>query len=201
MTKEIRNDLTPQGYIRRLFAETRDGELSITYDPFTEAAYTRAYKMDWTAQDAELVVQHYDRLTTALARIGTLHHELEDKANREKLLTAEELEIWNTYVRPYDPFEVDLAVIYEIHERGQFGDLLEEEEALWKRYCMWREEQSQQRIPFNRRSAADMIQCARQYEKLISLHAPEAAVVEVSHRLAEEMVLYYGGKEEPIVWE
>ena len=66
---------------------------------------------------------------------------------------------------------------------------------------MWREEQSQKRIPFNRRSSADMIQRARQYEKLISLLAPENVVTEEGRYLAEEIVLYYAGKEEPIVWD
>ena len=66
---------------------------------------------------------------------------------------------------------------------------------------MWREEQSQQRIPFNRRSSADLIRAARRYEKIVSMNAPEVVVTEEGRGLAEEMVLYYAGKDEPIVWE
>ena len=33
MTREMRNNLTPQNYIRQLFRETKDGKLSITYAP------------------------------------------------------------------------------------------------------------------------------------------------------------------------
>ena len=56
-------------------------------------------------------------------------------------------------------------------------------------------------IPFNRRSSADMIQRARRYERLLSMHAPEVVVTEEGRCLAEAMVLYYAGKEEPIVWD
>ena len=201
MTREMRNNLTPQDYIRQMFRETQDEKLSITYYPFVGEPETITYQVNWTEEEAEQIVQEYNLLTAALSRIGRLHDQLELEETRKCLLTAADLEVWNTYVCPYEPFECDLSIIEEIHERGQLGDLFEEEEELWKRYCMWREEQSQKRIPFNRRSSADMIQRARQYEKLISLLAPENVVTEEGRYLAEEIVLYYAGKEEPIVWD
>ena len=79
--------------------------------------------------------------------------------------------------------------------------MIEEEEKLLKWHYMWREEQSQKRIPFNHRSSADMITRAMRYEKLLSLGAPEIVVTEEGRYLAEEMVLYYFGKEEPIIWD
>lgn len=94
-----------------------------------------------------------------------------------------------------------MSLVENTFERGRWGDLIEEEELLIKRYCMWNEEQSQKRIPFNRRSSADMITRAMRYEKLISIGAPEIVVTEEGRLLAEEMVLYYFGKEEPIVWD
>jgi hypothetical protein len=66
---------------------------------------------------------------------------------------------------------------------------------------MWREEQSQKRIPFHRRSSADLIQAARRYEMAIRLDAPELVVTEQGCSLAEVMVLYYAGAEVPIVWD
>ena len=216
MTEEMRNDLTPQGYIRQMFKETADGKMAITYYPFIGQPETRTYEVNWTAEDAELIIQRYLLLTNALARIGRLHDQLEDAQTRSKLLTAEDLEVWNTYVRPYEPMEVNwdelypippcepnelMSLIHEIHERGQYGDLIEEEEMLWKQYCVWKEEQSRKRIPFNRRSSADMIEEAMRYEYAIRLHAPEIVVTEQGRRLAEEMVLCYFGKEEPIVWD
>ena len=216
MTEEMRNDLTPQGYIRQMFRETADGKLAITYYPFIGEPETRTYEVNWTAEDAEQIVSQYILLTNALARIGHLHDQLEDEEGWNKLLTPADLEVWNTYVQPYEPMEVNwdelypippcepdalMSLIHEIHERGQYGDLIEEEEMLWKQYCMWDEEQSQKRIPFNRRSSADMILAAKRYEGAVRLGAPEVVVTEQGRGLAEEMVLYYFGKEEPIVWD
>ena len=216
MTEEMRNDLTPQGYIRQMFRETADGKLAITYYPFVGEPETRTYEVNWTAEDAEQIVSRYILLTNALARIGRLHDKMEDNADWRRLLEEADLEVWNTYVQPYEPMEVNwdelypippcepdelMSLIHEIHERGQYGDLIEEEEMLWKQYCMWNEEQSQKRIPFNRRSSADMILAAKRYEGAIRLGAPEVVVTEQGRGLAEEMVLYYFGKEEPIVWD
>lgn len=216
MTREMRDTLTPQGYIRQLFRETQDGKLSITYYPFIGEPETITYQVNWTEEDAEQIIQKYNLLTFALARIGRLHDQLEDEQSRNKLLSEDELQIWNTYVKPYEPMVVDweqlypippcepnelMPLIQEIHERAEFGDLIEEEEKLWKQYCMWREEQSQKRIPFHRRSSADLIQAARRYEMAIRLDAPELVVTEQGCSLAEEMVLYYAGAEVPIVWD
>ena len=34
MTEDIRSECTPQDYIRKLYCETKDGELTINYFPF-----------------------------------------------------------------------------------------------------------------------------------------------------------------------
>lgn len=199
MTEEMRSKLTPQEYIRQLFKETKDGRLSITYYPYIGEPETLTYNVSWTENDAEQIIAKYDLLTSALTRISRAarveNMELTD------LLTDEDLKVFNTYVRPYEPFEVDLTVIDDIKERAKLGDITEEEEELWKRYCMWNEEQSQTRIPFNRRSSADMIMRARRYEALVGVNAPKAVVNSEALSLAEEMVLYYAGEEQPIVWE
>lgn len=218
MTKDMRSDLTPQGYIRRMFAETVNGEFMVGYEnPDNDfAEEKRTFQVNWTAEDAEKTVQRYNLLTFALARIGRLHEQLKDEESRKQLLSAADLEIYNTYVHPYEPMKVNwdelypippcepselMTLIQEIHERGRYGDLIEEEELLWKQYCMWNEEQSQKRIPFSRRSCAGLITRASRFERLISLGAPEVIVTEEGRCLAEEMVLYYFGKDEPIVWD
>ena len=199
MTEEMRSKLTPQEYIRQLFKETKDGRLTITYYPYIGEPETLTYNVSWTENDAEQIIAKYNLLTSALTRIGRAarveNMELTD------LLTDEDLKVFNTYIRPYEPFEVDLTVIADIKERAKLGDITEEEEELWKRYCMWNEEQSQTRIPFNRRSSADMIMRARRYEAFVGVNAPEAVVNSEALSLAEEMVLYYAGEEQPIVWE
>lgn len=218
MNAQTRKDLTPQGYIRRMFAETENGKFRVGYEnPYNNfAEEERTFYLNWTTEDVNTAVQRYNLLTSALARIGRVHDELKDEESRKKLLSESDLEIWSTYVRPYEPMEVNweelypiptcendelMSLIQAIHERSQLGDLIEEEELLWKQYCMWNEEQSQKRIPFNRRSAADMIERAMRYERFISLGAPEIIVTEEGRCLAEEIVLYYFGKEEPIIWD
>lgn len=213
MNEQMRRDLTPQEYIRRLFDETENGKFTVSYE---NPNYNFTYQVNWTEEDAEKIVQRYNLLTSALARIAKVHDRLNDEESRKELLSESDLEVWNIYVCPYEPMEVNWDELYpippcepdelpkliqEIHDRGIYGDLIEEEELLLKQHWMWQEEQSQKRIPFNRRSAADMILRAMRYERLISLGAPEIIVTEEGRHLAQEMVLYYFGKEEPIIWE
>lgn len=218
MTEQMRNDLTPQGYIRHMFAETENGKFVVGYknpdNHFIEEE--RTFEVNWTADDADEVEEKYNLLTFALARIGRIHDQLEDEESRKKLLSESDFEVWSTYVRGFEPMDVNWsefypiptcelhelpALIFGIQERGRYGDLIEEEEKLWKQYCMWEEEQSQKRIPFNRRSSVNMIKRAMRYEKFISMGAPEIVVTEEGRCLAEEMVLYYFGKDEPLVWD
>ena len=218
MTEQMRNDLTPQGYIRHMFAEMENGRFSVRYknpdNSFIEEE--RIFEVNWTADDAEELEKKYNLLTSALARIGRVHDQLEDEESHKRLLSASDFKIWNTYVKPYESMKIDwdelyplppcephelATLIFDIQERGRYGDLIEEEEKLLKQYCIWEEEQSQKRIPFNRRSCANLIERAMRYEKLISINAPEIVVTEEGRCLAEEMVLYYFGKEEPIVWD
>ena len=217
MTEAMRRDLTPQGYIRNMFAQTKHGKFRVEYtDPdMPSVKGERVLYLNWTEDDAENIEKKYNLLTSALIRIGRVHDQLDDEESRKKLLTESDLEVWNTYVRPYEPLEVDweklhiepcsqeelMQLVDEAHWRGRYGDLFEEEELLLQWHWKWQEEQSQKRIPFNRCSCADLILRAMRYEKLISLNAPELVVTEEGRWLAEEMVLYYFGKEEPIIWE
>ena len=218
MNTQTRKDLTPQGLIRRMFAETENGKVSVGFEnPYSYfAEEERTFHLNWTEEDADTVIQRYNLLTLSLARIARVHDQLEDEENRIRLLSKDDLKVWETYVRPYEPMEVEwdelypippcepdelMSLIAAIHERSQLGDIIEEEHKLWDQYCRWNEEQSQKRIPFNRRSAADMVARAGRYERLISLGAPDIVVTEEGRCLAEEMVLYYFGKEEPIIWD
>ena len=197
MTYEIRRDLTAQDYVRKLFADTKDGELAITYYPYNmEQPYTMHYKMDWTREDAEEIVRRYDVLTAALLKFGQLHNELFDEEKRKKLLDEEENEIWETYLRPFPDFEVSDEVIGELYLRAEYDSLEEEENELLERHYRWRQHNSLQRLPFLRRSPADLILRAMRYEKLVNLGAPEVVITEEGRCLAEEMVLYYHGPQE-----
>lgn len=218
MNEQTRKNLTPQEYIRRMFDETENGEFVVGYkNSYNQSVEEkRTFRVNWTEEDVEKIIQQYNELTSALARIGRLHDQLKDEESRKNLLSESDFEVWNTYVRPYEPMEVNwdelseippcepdelMPLIFSIYERAQDSDIIEDEEYLWKKYCMWNEEQSQKRIPFNRRSCADLIERAMRYERFISLGEPEIVVTEEGRCLAEEMVLYYFGKEEPIVWD
>ena len=57
MTREMRDDLTPQGYIRQMFRETQDGKLSITDYPFIGEPETITYQVNWTEEDAGQIMR------------------------------------------------------------------------------------------------------------------------------------------------
>ena len=75
MTEQMRNDLTPQGYIRHMFTAPQNGEFKVGYTDFfnNSAPEERTLILNWTAEDAEKVEQRYNLLTSALARIARIH--------------------------------------------------------------------------------------------------------------------------------
>lgn len=191
MIEDIRSECTPQDYIHKLFCETKDGELTINYFPFFDQPYSFTYRMDWTKQDAAAIVEHYNSLTAALTRIGKCHNELEDEARRKELLSSNELEVWDTYIRPFEPFEVDLDIIADLHFRSETHSLEDEEYELLERHHDWFVANSHQRLPFDRWCPAHLINRAQRYEKLIEIKATDCVVTQEGRFLAEEMVLYY----------
>ena len=200
MTEERRRECTPEEYILEMFRETKGDELAISYYPMLEDPYTVTYRMDWTKELAEETVQRFTELTASLRRIGELHCEDMEEQECKRLLSEKDFEVWSIYVKPFDAFEYDDSVIDSIIYRME-GDLFPEEEEIWKKYCIWTEEQSQQRLPFNRRSSSFLIYHAMRYEKFVSLGAPEVVIKEEGRSLAEKMVLYYGAEVKPLVWE
>lgn len=203
MTAEMRKELTPQQYIRQLFADTKDGKLQITYYyPFDyQEPYTLTYAMDWTEADVETMLQRYETLTAMLRKIAQLEDRLQEEENRKALLTPEEQRVWDIFIRPFSPFEVDEEEIKELYYRGEFDTLDDEENALLERHWWWREGNTLERLPFLRRSPTSMILYARRYEALASLHAPQLLIEEAGRWLAEEMVLYCHGPQEKQTFE
>lgn len=184
---------SPSQHIRNLFAETKDGTLNITYYPELEEPYKLAYNVNWTAEDAEKLVCEYEELTTSLEEIGKVHNELDNKEARERLLTKEALAVWETYIKPFEPFEVDLDIIGELYYRCEYDQLSDEEYELLERHHDWFEDNSLLRLPRLRRSPKYVMNRAQRYEKLASLNAPAMILEEEGRCLAEEMILYYYG--------
>lgn len=203
MTQEMRREMTPQQYIRQLFSETKDGKLDITYHyPLdVEEPYTITYAMDWTEKDVETMVQRYESLSAMLRKFGTLQTELQKEEKRKTLLTLEEQRVWDIFIQPFPPFEVDESVIEELYFRGEYDSLDDDENELLERHWWWRERNSLERMPFHRRSPTSMILRARRYEKLVGRTASEIVIQEEGRWLAEEMVLYYYGPQEKQTFE
>ena len=197
MNAEKRRELSPRAFIGQLFAETQDGMVSIEYRPTFDAPYTLTYEMDWTAEAAENLVRRYDALTAALTRIGKLHGSLEDAANRKELLTPEELVVWDTYIRPFTPFDGDLDAVADLEFFSETETLTDEEQAILDRHYAWYEANCLQRLPIVKCTPTRMINRAQRYEQLVRLNAPATVLNEEGHSLAEEMVLYYHHVQRP----
>ena len=197
MKVEVRRKLSPQEFIRHLFAETKDGKVSIEYAPSFDEPYTMTYEMDWTAEDVENLVQHFDALTAALTRIGKLHEALEEESNRKEFLTPDEQEVWDTYIRPFAPFDGDLDEVAELEFRSETETLDDEEQAILDHHYAWYEANCLQRLPVVKRTPTRVINRAKRYERLISLKAPEIVINEEGRWLAEELALYYHHVQKP----
>ena len=195
-----RRDRDSAQYIRDLFAATRDGRLAITYFPDNgEQPYTLTYAMNWTAADAEAIAARHRALVTMLARMAPLYDELLDADNRARLLTDEERAAWEIYVRPFEPFEVSFAEIDELYRRAEFDELDEEENALLERYVDWKTAACLRRLPARGCNPTNLIVRGARYTALVRWHAPPSVLHEEARLLAEEMVLYEGGKKEETV--
>ena len=190
MTVDQRKQLTPQQMIAQLFAETQDGKIRIEYRPFLDQPYTMTYEVDWNAQDAQRLVERYDRLAAALERIGQLG---KDPAQMETLLSGEDLEVWNIYLRPFEPFEVDEETVDTLYFRRETETLDDEEYDILERHYQWFLRNSRDRLPFLKCSPAFVVNRAQRYVELVKMGAPAALLREEGRNLAEEMVLYYHG--------
>ena len=192
MSKTNRFEITPQEHIMNMYEQTCDGKIAVTYYPTNgEKPYSLTYTIDWTKEDAENAIKEYEALVAALHKIGDLHNVLANESDRKRLLSPEELSVWETYIQPFNPFAVDMSVIEELYLRAEFDELSEDENELLERFYEWRNTQSAQRLPFLQRSPANVILSASRYERLLSLNAPKVIVNEEARCLAEEMVLYY----------
>ena len=191
MKAEMRRELSPQEFIRQLFAETKDGKVSIEYAPFFDEPYTMTYDMDWSAEDVENLVQRYDALTAALTHIGKLHEVLDEEANRKAFLTPEEQLVWDIYIRPFEPFDGNLDEVADLEFFSETETLTEEEQDILDWHYAWYESNCLQRLPVVKCTPTHVINRAQRYEHLVSLNAPVIVINEEGRSLAEELALYY----------
>ena len=185
MDRENFMALSGADYIRAMYANTIDGKLEMEEEGFEP----EILKLDWNEAILEEVVARFEKLQSALSRLGREHAywSISTKDMPEELL-----EVWNTYILPYPDHGMDEEALFDAGTKAECGmDLTEEEEELLEKHMAWMREHALSRLPYNRKNPAGLIQRARRYEKLVSLHAPKVVVDNEGHSLAEELVVYY----------
>ena len=171
-------------YVRTLFNESRDGELSAgdLDDRFD-------YLVEWDEETAEALAQECG---TLVGHLTELSHQFEKLRNETRHLTKEQLDVWNTYLRPFPKHNLDMGKLQEIWEKTAADmELTEEEWDLADQYVDWFEEHARARLPVKRCTPVQMINRAKSYSKLIQLNAPESVQEAQAKRFAEEFVLYH----------
>lgn len=186
-----RFNINPRQHIMNLFETTKDGVISIIDYTNLEDPIEIRYPVTWTRADAEKLSAEFDIFLDMLEKFGKLHTELESKVRRKELLTSEELSAWETYIMPFEPFEVDECVIDELTNTDEYEKLTLEERQLIRRHYQWRKDNSLKRLPYKCRSPYNVILCAQHFEKLVSMNAPKLVLNDKARCLAEIMVLYH----------
>ena len=182
-------ELDPVVYIGALLGATKDGKLTLThYLTDGSDAFPRVYEMDWTEEDAIEVAEIFVMLQSDLEQIGTLHDQLTDQQQAEKLLSPELLYVWQTYIEPFEDAGFNEEEIVALQMKK---DLTEKEYLLLEAYEEWYEDMSLMRLPYERRNPARLISEARRYEQLIAMGESKDILEIYACALAEEMVLYY----------
>lgn len=171
-------------YVRTMFDESRDGELTAgdLDDRFD-------YLVEWDEETADMLAEQCGAL---VAQLTELSHQYEKLKTDTRHLTKEQLEIWNTYLKPFPKHGLDMAALESIWEKFETDEpVTEEEYALADQYVLWFEENALTRLPIKCNDPIQLINCAKCYCKLIQLNAPAVVQENKAKRFAEEFVLYH----------
>ena len=171
-------------YVHTMFDESRDGELTVgnADDRFD-------CPVEWDEQTAELLAQ---QCSTLVGHLTELSHQFEKLRNETRHLTREQMDVWNTYLRPFPKHNLDMEALQTIWEKFETGEhITEEEQALADQYVRWFKENALSRLPAKRCDPIQLINRARRYSKLVRLNAPAVVQENEAKRFAEEFVLYH----------
>lgn len=171
-------------YVRTLFDESADGFLTAgnTDDRFD-------YPVDWDEQTADALAQQCGRLVEQLTELSMRFETLRTSTVQ---LTAQQLAVWNTYLRPFPKHDLDMLALTAIWEKmDTCATLTPQEHALADAYVRWYEENAHSRLPVLRCDPTALIGRARRYSKLVQLNAPAVVRENEAKRFAEEYVLYH----------
>jgi hypothetical protein len=193
MIDEKRLETTPAQHVCNLIESIKNGKLTVTYYDPIDPPLDRTYDVSCTKTATDEILVKYEELTKALHAIGAVREKLDNGIRAEEILTAEQLEVWNTYVRDFDEKfdagEYDIDIIYDMRECG--APLSDEEQDVLERHYEWFKAQSITRLPSKTRSPMYLINRAQRYEYFVRMNAPEIVIAEEGRCLAEEMILYY----------
>ena len=171
-------------YVRTLFDESRDGEMTAgdLDDRFD-------YLVEWDEETVEVLAEQCGALVSQLTELSQQYEKLKTDTRH---LTKEQLEVWNTYLKPFPKHGLDMAVLEAIWEKFEIdAPVTEEEYALADQYVCWFEENALTRLPIKYNDPIQLINRAKSYCKLIQLNAPAVVKENQAKRFAEEFVLYH----------
>lgn len=175
---------TISAYVHTLFDESRDGWLTIGID---QDRFD--YEVDWNENQAEELAGRCQRLVELLTELAPMQESLLQSTRR---LSKEQMDVWNTYLRPFPEHDMDNEALQAIWEKEAIGlPLNPQERKLSRQYDSWYEKQTLLRLPWERCAPSNLISCARRYARLVKLNAPEAVREHEARCLAEELVLYH----------
>ena len=183
--------LSPEEFIRCMFKQTRDGMMELYYDQTVGEPEALRDPMSWKESDLEEFIQRYCDFAAKLTTFAKMHDILVDRKERERILSEEDRKIWDIYVEPLKPFEVEQSVIDELYFRGEFDQLTDEENDLLERHYDWCETQCLARLPKLNDSSYDLIISAQRFENIAYLNDLSLIKMEIGRELAYRMAIYY----------
>ena len=217
--------LTPVGCINAMFSHTDgEGRLRIPAWPCDnddineETTSWLDCVMTWDAGDRNNPIARYERLFAALRAIADVSDRLGDTREENKsILSGELLDVWDTYIRPFDLGDIDYDTVMDIEERmesaklaadlaGLFEDVASdngeevfwhgeeasgvtaEEVALYDQYVAAVHADAERRLE-RVLAAYDVIIRAKRVCKLMSLNAPDIILNSEAKLLAQAMAI------------
>ena len=222
MYDETRISFTPVDCINAMFSHT-DGECRLRIpawpcdDDDISIEETTAWLdcvMTWDDEGRKNVIAAFEELFAALKAIAGVFDRLGDtREDNEGVLSGELLDVWDTYIRPFDLGDIDYDTVMDIEERmdaarlaGLFEDVASEneedilrqgeeesgvtaeEEALYDQYVDAILADAERRLD-RALAAYDVIIRAKRVCRLMSLEAPDIILNNEAKLLAQALAI------------
>ena len=188
--------LTAEQMVDKLWKSTTNGKLTLEYMDAHGDVYTQTYPMAWQKEDVPPLLDRFLALKADLDQLAQLYKSL--RPTREEnaaFLNEHQLDIWDTYIRPYDTHPFDIDKLEELDETLMCGKpLTEEQRRFGAEFEVWRQQQALSRLPEGACSPMDLITAAYRYMRIQDLRAADIMVNIQLFELAKAMVIYHCAK-------